>query len=153
MGTVDTLKADRAALSTTEAKLLASADEEYMSPWQLTYFKERLLQMRETCLSDLDSLWPGLATTSPVADPTDRASREEEQARLFRLRQRESLLLKRIEAALLRIKAGTYGFCEDTGEPIGLPRLLARPMASLTLEAQQQRELRKNAYTDPNHGH
>jgi DnaK suppressor protein len=88
-----------------------------------------------------------------VADPTDRASREEEQARLFRLRQRESLLLKRIEAALLRIKAGTYGFCEDTGEPIGLPRLLARPMASLTLEAQQQRELRKNAYTDPNHGH
>jgi DnaK suppressor protein len=153
MGTVDTLKADRAALSTTEAKLLASADEEYMRPWQLTYFKERLLQMRETCLSDLDSLWPGLATTSPVADPTDRASREEEQARLFRLRQRESLLLKRIEAALLRIKAGTYGFCEDTGEPIGLPRLLARPMASLTLEAQQQRELRKNAYTDPNHGH
>jgi DnaK suppressor protein len=153
MGTVDTLKAERAALSTTEAKLLASADEEYMRPWQLTYFKERLLQMRETCLSDLDSLWPGLATTSPVADPTDRASREEEQARLFRLRQRESLLLKRIEAALLRIKAGTYGFCEDTGEPIGLPRLLARPMASLTLEAQQQRELRKNAYTDPNHGH
>ena len=153
MGTVDTLKADRAALSTTEAKLLASADEEYMRPWQLTYFKERLLQMRETCLSDLDSLWPGLATTSPVAGPTDRASREEEQARLFRLRQRESLLLKRIEAALLRIKAGTYGFCEDTGEPIGLPRLLARPMASLTLEAQQQRELRKNAYTDPNHGH
>jgi DnaK suppressor protein len=136
MGTVDTLKADRAALSTTEAKLLASADEEYMSPWQLTYFKERLLQMRETCLSDLDSLWPELATTSPVADPTDRASREEEQARLFRLRQRESLLLKRIEAALLRIKAGTYGFCEDTGEPIGLPRLLARPMASLTIEAQ-----------------
>lgn len=136
MGTVDTLKADRAALSTTEAKLLASADEEYMRPWQLTYFKERLLQMRETCLSDLDSLWPGLATTSPVADPTDRASREEEQARLFRLRQRESLLLKRIEAALLRIKAGTYGFCEDTGEPIGLPRLLARPMASLTIEAQ-----------------
>ena len=136
MGTVDTLKADRAALSTTEAKLLASADEEYMRPWQLTYFKERLLQMRETCLSDLDSLWPGLATTSPVADPTDRASREEEQARLFRLRQRESLLLKRIEAALLRIKAGTYGFCEDTGEPMGLPRLLARPMASLTIEAQ-----------------
>jgi DnaK suppressor protein len=136
MGTVDTLKADRAALSTPEAKLLASTDEEYMSPWQLTYFKERLLQMRETCLSDLDSLWPELATTSPVADPTDRASREEEQARLFRLRQRESLLLKRIEAALLRIKAGTYGFCEDTGEPMGLPRLLARPMASLTIEAQ-----------------
>ncbi len=153
MGTVDTLKADKAALSPTEAKLLASADEEYMSPWQLTYFKERLLQMHETCLSDLDSLWTGLATTSPVADPTDRASREEEQARLLRLRQRESLLLKRIEAALLRIKAGTYGFCEDTSEPIGLPRLLARPMASLTIEAQQQRELRKNAYTDPNHGH
>lgn len=153
MGTVDTLKADKAALSPTEAKLLASADEEYMSPWQLTYYKERLLQMHETCLSDLDSLWTGLATTSPVADPTDRASREEEQARLLRLRQRESLLLKRIEAALLRIKAGTYGFCEDTSEPIGLPRLLARPMASLTIEAQQQRELRKNAYTDPNHGH
>jgi DnaK suppressor protein len=102
--------------------------------------------MRSTCLQDLDSLWPGLATTSGVADPADQASREEEQAILLRLRHRESKLLNRIDAALLRIEAGTYGFCEDTGEPIGLPRLLASPMARLTIEAQQLRELRKRAY-------
>ncbi|MFM8445095.1 MAG: TraR/DksA family transcriptional regulator [Methylococcus sp.] len=122
------------------------ADDEYMNLVQLAYFQERLRQMRTTCLRDLDSLWPELAATSGVADPADRASREEEQAVLLRLSHRESKLLNRIEAALLRIEAGTYGFCEDTGEPIGLPRLLARPMARLTIEAQQQRELRKNAY-------
>lgn len=132
--------------SPTEAELLAMADDEYMNPVQLAYFQERLRQMRTTCLRDLDSLWPELAATSGVADPADRASREEEQTVLLRLSHRESKLLNRIEAALLRIEAGTYGFCEDTGEPIGLPRLLARPMARLTIEAQQQRELRKNAY-------
>ena len=130
----------------TEAELLAMADDEYMNPVQLAYFQERLRQMRTTCLRDLDSLWPELAATSGVADPADRASREEEQAVLLRLSHQESNLLNSIEAALLRIEAGTYGFCEDTGEPIGLPRLLARPMARLTIEAQQQRELRKNAY-------
>jgi DnaK suppressor protein len=130
----------------TEAELLAMADDEYMNPVQLAYFQELLRQMRTTCLQDLDSLWPGLAATSGVADPADRASREEEQAILLRLRHRESKLLNRIDAALLRIEAGTYGFCEDTGEPIGLPRLLARPTARLTIEARQQRELRKNVY-------
>ena len=130
----------------TETELLAMADDEYMNPVQLAYFQERLRQMRTTCLRDLDSLWPELAATSGVADPADRASREEEQAVLLRLSHQESNLLNSIEAALLRIEAGTYGFCEDTGEPIGLPRLLARPMARLTIEAQQQRELRKNAY-------
>ncbi len=130
----------------TESELLAMADDEYMNPLQLAYFEEMLREMRSTCLQDLDSLWPGLATTSGVADPADQASREEEQAILLRLRHRESKLLNRIDAALLRIEAGTYGFCEDTGEPIGLPRLLASPMARLTIEAQQLRELRKRAY-------
>jgi DnaK suppressor protein len=132
--------------SPTEAELLALADDEYMHPLQLATFQKWRRQMRTTCLRDLDSLWPGLAATSGVADLADRASREEEQAILLRLRHRESKLLNRIDAALLRIEAGTYGFCEDTREPIGLPRLLARPTARLTIEARQQRELRKNVY-------
>jgi DnaK suppressor protein len=92
----------------------------------LAYYKEGLLEMRETGLKDLDSLWSGQATTSPVADPADRTRRKEEQARLLSLRQRESLLLNRIEASRLRIEAGRYGFCGDAGEPIGLARLSTR---------------------------
>jgi len=132
--------------SLTEAELLALADDEYMHPVQLATFHKWRRQMRTTCLRDLDSLWPGLAATSGVADPADRASLEEEQAILLRLRHRESNLLNRIKAALFRMEAGTYGCCEDTGEPKGLPRLLARPTARSTTEARQQRELRKKAY-------
>ncbi|MEY2680496.1 MAG: polymerase-binding protein DksA [Pseudomonadota bacterium] len=103
-------------------------------------------RVREACLRNMDSLVSGLEAASHVADPADRASLKEEQARLLRLRHRESKLLTLIEATLLRIETGSYRFCEDTGEPIGLARLLARPIARLTIEAQQARELRKNAY-------
>lgn len=134
------------ASSPTEITLLAMSHDEYMNPVQLAYFQARLRDMREACLRNMDFLVSGLEAASHVADPADRASLEEEQARLLRLRHRESKLLTRIEAALLLIETGSYGFCEDTGESIGLARLLARPMARLTIEAQQARELRKNAY-------
>ena len=102
--------------------------------------------MREACLRNMDSLVSGLEAASHVADPADQASLEAEQARLLRLRHRESKLLTRIEAVLLRFETGSYGFWENAGKPIGSASLLARPMARLTIEAQQTREHRKNAY-------
>lgn len=103
-------------------------------------------RVREACLRNMDSLVAGLEAASHVANPADRASLKEEQARLLRLPHRERKLLTLIEAALLRIETGSYRFCEDIGEPIGLARLLARPMARLTIEAQQTREHCKDAY-------
>jgi len=130
----------------TEAELLRMPASEFMSPRQLAYFRKCLLELRDELLRESDPVWPALADAGAPADLADRASLEEEQSRMLGLRNRERKLMAHIEAALMRIEAGTYGFCEDTGEPIGLRRLLARPMAGLTLEAQQRREHQKSTY-------
>ena len=83
-----------------------------------------------------------------VPDPADRATIEEEHALELRTRDRERKLLKKVQQALARIDGGDYGFCEETGEPIGIPRLLARPTATLSLEAQQRREMKQKMYGD-----
>jgi DnaK suppressor protein len=83
-----------------------------------------------------------------VPDPADRATIEEEHALELRTRDRERKLLKKIHQSLARIDSGDYGWCEETGDPIGIPRLLARPTATLSLEAQQRRELRQKLYGD-----
>jgi DnaK suppressor protein len=83
-----------------------------------------------------------------VPDPADRATIEEEHALELRTRDRERKLLKKVQQALTRIDSGDYGYCEETGEPIGIPRLLARPTATLSLEAQQRRELKQKMYGD-----
>ena len=84
--------------------------------------------------------------TSIVPDPADRATIEEEHALELRTRDRERKLMKKIEQSLARIDAGDYGYCDETGEPIGLKRLLARPTANLSIEAQQRRELKQKMY-------
>ena len=89
-----------------------------------------------------------LRETVIVPDPADRATIEEEHALELRTRDRERKLLKKIEQALAQIDSGDYGYCEETGDPIGIPRLLARPTATLSLEAQQRRELRQKLYGD-----
>jgi len=86
--------------------------------------------------------------TGGASDPSDRATQEEEQALELRTRDRERKLLKKIDEALARITAGTYGFCEDTGEPIGIGRLLARPTATLSVEAQDKRERMQKRFAD-----
>jgi DnaK suppressor protein len=83
-----------------------------------------------------------------VPDPADRATIEEEHALELRTRDRERKLIKKVQQALANIDAGDYGYCEETGEPIGLARLLARPTATLSIEAQQRRELRQRQYGD-----
>ena len=83
-----------------------------------------------------------------MPDPADRATIEEEHALELRTRDRERKLLKKVQAALKRIEDGEYGYCEETGDPIGVARLLARPTATLSLEAQQRRELKQKLYGD-----
>ena len=133
----------------TEAELLAMPDSEYMNDKQTEFFRVRLLAQKEDLLSNAGETTEHLREdTSIVPDPADRATIEEEHALELRTRDRERKLLKKITQALARLDSGDYGFCDETGEPIGLPRLLARPTATLSLEAQQRREMKQKLYGD-----
>jgi DnaK suppressor protein len=140
--------ATRQVKTLTEAELLKQPDSDYMSAAQLEFFRQRLMQMESDIRSNADETTEHLRETVIVPDPADRATIEEAHALELRTRDRERKLLKKIKQALERIDAGEYGFCEETGDPIGIPRLLARPTATLSLEAQQRRELRQKLYGD-----
>lgn len=130
----------------SDAELLAAPESEYMSEAQLQTFKQRLLDEAKALHDAAESTTHHLQENEAAPDPTDRASTEEEHTLELRVRDRERKLLKKIDQALKRIEDGTYGWCEDTGEPIGIARLLARPTASLTLEAQERHEQRKRQF-------
>ena len=116
-------------------------EEDYMSPRQLKFFKHLLLEEKRKLLEKAAETTQYLQQENEVTpDWTDRATIEEEQALELRVRDRERKLMKKIDEALERIEKGTYGWCEETGEPIGLKRLLARPTATLCLEAQERHE-------------
>jgi DnaK suppressor protein len=132
----------------TEAELLKMPESDYMNPAQLEFFRERLLTMERDIRTNADETTEHLRETVIVPDPADRATIEEEHALELRTRDRERKLLKKIKQSLDRIESGDYGWCEETGDPIGIPRLLARPTATLSLEAQQRRELRQKLYGD-----
>jgi DnaK suppressor protein len=120
-----------------------------MNDKQLDFFRARLEMLKEDLLSNAGETTEHLREeTSIVPDPADRATIEEEHALELRTRDRERKLLKKISQALARIDAGDYGYCDETGEPIGLARLIARPTATLTLEAQQRRELKQKLFGD-----
>ena len=132
----------------TEEALLRMPEADYMNEAQRAFFREKLQQMEREILHNAGETTEHLRETVIVPDPADRATIEEEHARELRTRDRERKLLKKIQQAIASLDAGDYGFCEETGEPIGLPRLLARPTATLSLEAQQRRELRQKLYGD-----
>ena len=132
----------------TEAELLKMPESDYMNEAQLGFFRARLQQMERDILHNAGETTEHLRETVIVPDPADRATIEEEHALELRTRDRERKLLKKVQQALGRIDSGEYGYCEETGEPIGIPRLLARPTATLSLEAQQRRELRQKLYGD-----
>ncbi len=132
----------------TEEELLKMPDAAYMNDSQLAFFRHRLQQLESELLSNADETTEHLRETVIVPDPADRATIEEEHALELRTRDRERKLLKKVQAALRRIDTGEYGFCEETGDPIGVPRLLARPTATLSLEAQQRREMKQRMYGD-----
>jgi DnaK suppressor protein len=133
----------------TEPELLAMPDAEYMNDKQLEFFRVRLTSLKDDLLSNAGETTEHLREdTSIVPDPADRATIEEEHALELRTRDRERKLLKKISQSLARIEAGDYGYCDETGEPLGLARLLARPTATLSLEAQQRREMKQKMFGD-----
>jgi DnaK suppressor protein len=137
------------AVELTDAELMAMPDAEYMNEVQLTAFRHRLSVLKREILNSAGETTEHLREdTSVVPDPADRATIEEEHALELRTRDRERKLLKKIEQSIARIDAGDYGYCDETGEPIGVGRLLARPTATLSLEAQQRRELKQKMFGD-----
>jgi DnaK suppressor protein len=135
--------------SLTDADLLAMPDDEYMNSVQLAFFRRKLVQLKQDILNNAGETTEHLREdTTVVPDPADRATIEEEHALELRTRDRERKLLKKIEQSIGRIDSDDYGYCDETGEPIGVGRLLARPTATLSLEAQQRRELKQKMFGD-----
>ena len=132
----------------TEAKLRAMPEDQYMCDAQLAFFRTTLRRMKDELLANAGMTTEHLRETVNVSDPADRAIIEEEHALELRTRDRERKLLKKIQQSIARIDSGEYGWCEETGEAINISRLLARPTATLSLEAQQRRELRQKLYGD-----
>lgn len=133
----------------TDAEVIAMPDEEYMNDKQMAFFRLKLVQLKNDMLANAGQTTENLREdTVVVPDPADRATIEEEHALELRTRDRERKLLKKIEQSIARIDAGDYGYCDETGEPIGVGRLLARPTATLSLEAQQRRELKQKMFGD-----
>lgn len=126
-----------------------SEDEEFMNPLQVEYFRQKLLRWRAELLNDSSDTLRSLKEESLLKpDLTDRASLETERAIELRTRDRERKLISKIDAALHRIDSGTYGFCEETDEPIGIRRLEARPIATLSIEAQERHERMERTHRD-----
>ncbi|MGE0257887.1 MAG: RNA polymerase-binding protein DksA [Alphaproteobacteria bacterium] len=126
-----------------------SDDEEFMNPLQLEYFRQKLLRWRAELLADSTGTLRHLQEESLLKpDLSDRASLETERAIELRTRDRERKLISKIDAALQRIESGTFGFCEETDQPIGIRRLEARPIATLTIEAQERHERMERTYRD-----
>ncbi|HYM02775.1 MAG TPA: RNA polymerase-binding protein DksA [Stellaceae bacterium] len=126
-----------------------SEDEEFMNPLQLEYFRQKLLRWRSELLAESTETLAHLKEES-LAEPdvTDRASLETERSIELRTRDRERKLISKIDAALMRIEDGSYGYCEETDEPIGIRRLEARPIATLSLEAQERHERMERTHRD-----
>ncbi len=126
-----------------------SEDEPFMNELQRVYFRQRLLSWKEEILRQTRETLAGLhAESTQHADLADRATSETDRALELRARDRQRKLIAKIDAALARIEDGTYGYCEETGEPIGLKRLDARPIATLSVEAQERHERRERVYRE-----
>ncbi len=132
----------------TEADLLAMSEDDYMNEAQLAFFRAKLEAMRSEMLENARATGEHLKENEVFADPNDRATVAEEHTPGQRVRDRERKLLKKIESTLNRIESGDYGYCKETGDPIGIPRLLARPTADLSIEAQEKHERLEKLYAD-----
>ena len=146
--TKSTAKVAAPAALLTEEEILKMGEDDYMNEAQLAFFKARLQQLEKDLLSNASETTEHLRETVLVPDPADRATIEEEHSLELRTRDRERKLLRKVQQSIVLIDAGEYGWCEETGEPIGVARLMARPTATLSLEAQQRRELKQKLYGD-----
>ena len=123
-------------------------NENFMSPKQLEYFKSKLVSWRDQILKDCSETITDLQDNQVEADVIDAAAKEADYKLTLRARNRDFKLLKKIDEALIRIDNGTYGYCEETGEPIGVKRLDARPIATLGIEAQERHEREERTHRD-----
>ena len=132
-----------------EADYRPTENEPFMNPRQREYFRRKLENWREDILRESRETLDNLQEESQNhPDMADRASSESDRALELRTRDRQRKLISKIDAALKRIEDGTYGYCEETGDPIGIARLDARPIATLSLEAQETHERREKVYRD-----
>ena len=123
--------------------------EDFMNPMMQEFFRQRLTAWREELLRESGLTLQTMQTTSvQESDIADRASQESERTLELRTRDRERKLISKIDAALRRIEVGEYGYCEDTGEPIGVGRLIARPIATMSIEAQERHERMEKTHRD-----
>lgn len=127
----------------TVEEMLAAPESDYMSPRQLAFFRARLVAEKDALLSSAKDTTLHLQDYQTTPDPSDRATLEEDHTLELRVRDRERKLLHKIDQAITRIDDGSYGWCEESGEPIGIGRLIARPTASYSVEAQERHEIRK----------
>jgi DnaK suppressor protein len=135
--------------STATLEYRPTEDEPFMNPRQREYFRQKLERWRDEILRESRETLENLQEESQNhPDMADRASSESDRALELRTRDRQRKLISKIDAALKRIDDGTYGFCEETGDPIGIARLDARPIATLSLEAQEMHERREKVYRD-----
>ncbi|CAI0780775.1 RNA polymerase-binding protein DksA [Serratia liquefaciens] len=126
-----------------QQQLLAMPESDYMNPTQRAFFRQRLLEEQQKLLQHIDALKRDIDSGEVSGDEADKAAREEDLRLLFRQLDRESRLLPKISAALTRLYNGDYGYCRESGEPIGLARLLLRPTAELSIEAKTAQEMRE----------
>ena len=132
----------------SEEDVLKAPEKDYMNEAQLAFFKRKLVELRDQLLQNADDTGEHLRENEVTTDPSDRATLEEEYTLELRTRDRERKLLKKVEKSIRMIDDGSYGFCEETGEPIGVARLIARPTATLSLDAQERRERVQKLYGD-----
>lgn len=132
----------------TDEEILKAPEKDYMNEAQLAFFRKKLVELRDQLLQNADDTGEHLRENEITTDPSDRATLEEEYTLELRTRDRERKLLKKVEKSLRLIDDGSYGWCEETGEPIGIARLIARPTATLSLEAQERRERVQKLYGD-----
>jgi DnaK suppressor protein len=130
----------------TEQELLASSPDEYMSAEQCDFFREQLLQMKEQCLNAIRTEQLRLSERPELNDDADQAQYEEDSRIALRIVDRKTILLRKIDAALERIRSGDYGYCLESGEAIGIRRLLIRPTAEYCAEVKKQMEEREKHY-------
>jgi DnaK suppressor protein len=132
-----------------EADYRPTENEPFMNPRQREYFRRKLETWKEDILRESRETLENLQEESQNhPDMADRASSESDRALELRTRDRQRKLISKIDAALKRLEDGTYGYCEETGDPIGIARLDARPIATLSLEAQEMHERREKVYRD-----
>ena len=130
----------------TEEEIIAAPEDDYMNDQQLAFFQQRLSDMRQSLINSGDNEQMGALDTERAADESDRATQEEQYWIQVHMKERETNLIRDIDKAVHRIRTGDYGFCEDTGEDIGIKRLLIRPTSRYTAEAQARRELQTRQY-------